>query len=290
MKLPNFYEFEPLNSVKKKMGIPQDVYGSLTVSVPNRLTELELIKLTSSEGLEISIDDVSFLPDETLAYKDSRIILYIRDVNVFGNQEVELPKFHLANCQTLQDMREKKRFGRYQVSANIDGLFNINLIKSGTLKEKKNEKLSVCQNCLSLLKFDGFQKNWHQKQRDNFVGSFRMDRFFEIYPRSLHSQIPKHNSDNAPLNIYSDDWDEISQKIRSNYGWCCQKCNIDLSMKTDRKWLHVHHINGLKNDNNRGNLKVLCIKCHAEEPSHAHIRNMPDYVYFLSEKHRIQST
>ncbi|SDY54812.1 HNH endonuclease, partial [Nitrosomonas sp. Nm33] len=103
------------------------------------------------------------------------------------------------------------------------------------------------------------------------------------------TQIPKHNSDNAPLNMYSDDWDEISQKIRSGYDWHCQKCNIDLSAKADRKWLHVHHINGLKYDNNRENLKVLCIKCHSEEPSHAHIKNIPDYIDFLREKHQIQS-
>jgi hypothetical protein len=39
----------------------------------------------------------------------------------------------------------------------------------------------------------------------------------------------------------------------------------------------VHHINGLKSDDSPENLRVLCIGCHAEQPSHGHMRSMPDY-------------
>ena len=46
MKLPNFFDFEPLNTLKEKMGIPRHVYGDLTVLIdPSRLTELELENL-----------------------------------------------------------------------------------------------------------------------------------------------------------------------------------------------------------------------------------------------------
>jgi hypothetical protein len=83
MKLTDFRHFEPLNSLKEKMGIPRDSFGSLTVMIEaGRLSELELEKLTSQDGLEISLDDLRVLDDGTLAYKNSRVLLYIRDVAV----------------------------------------------------------------------------------------------------------------------------------------------------------------------------------------------------------------
>ena len=54
MKLPDFFNFEPLNLIKEKMGVPRNVYGVLTVLIdPSRLTEEELKKLTSSDGIDI---------------------------------------------------------------------------------------------------------------------------------------------------------------------------------------------------------------------------------------------
>lgn len=71
MKLPSFYEFEPLNIIKENMGIHRTVYGDLTVEFSgSRLTELELEKLTSASGLDISADKLIILNDGTLAYKN----------------------------------------------------------------------------------------------------------------------------------------------------------------------------------------------------------------------------
>jgi len=284
MKLPNFYEFEPLNSVKARMGIPRNVYGSLTVLVAaGRLTELELEKLTSPNGLDISGDELTILPDGTLAYKNSRVVLYIRDVTVYGSHEIQ-PRFHLANCATLQQMRERNRIERYVVSTRTDGRFNLNVINAGKAKTELYD-LSVCQNCLNLLNFDGFVMNWSKTKRIDFVKLFNIGRFFDKYPRSLlYARTPTYNSDNAPLNVYSEDFEAISRKVRSDSGWRCQRCGINLSAPADRRWLHVHHINGLKHDNNRENLETICIGCHAEEPNHGHIKNNPDYYEYSKAK------
>jgi hypothetical protein len=280
MKLPNFYEFEPLNSIKAMMGIPRNVYGTLRplVTAP-RLTELELRILASNNGLDISVDELVILPDGTLAYKNSRVILYIRDVNVYGNQQIQ-PRFHLSNCTTLQQMRQRKRFDRYVVSTRTDGCFNINII-DGNRTRMELYDLSVCQNCLNLLSFDGFMMRWSQQERIDFVKRFKIDRFFDKYPKSLHIQPPNYNSDNAPLNTYSEDFKTISQNVRNASGWYCQRCGVNLSAPTNRKWLHVHHINGLKHDNSSVNLEAICIGCHAEKPNHGHIKNNTDYKEFL---------
>lgn len=52
---------------------------------------------------------------------------------------------------------------------------------------------------------------------------------------------------------------------------------------TERKsFLHTHHKDGYKSNNQRGNLQALCIGCHLTKPDHTHLRNLPDYRKFIS--------
>ena len=278
MKLTDFRNFELLNTLKERMGIPRDVFGELTVLVDAaRLSELELEKLTSQDGLEISIDDLRVLKDGTLAYKNSRVLLYIRDVPVYGDHQSQ-PRYHVSNCKTLITMREQKRFEtRYVVSTRTDGQFNLNFIDGGVSRSSIH-RLMVCQHCLGHLGFNGFRQYWRKKQRAAAVQSFTLEDFFAQFPRSLHIENPKYNSDNAPLNTYGDDFSEISLKAKSAAKWMCQKCGFDLSSK--KGFLHTHHINGAKFDNSPINLKVLCYGCHADEPNHQHMKGHPNYTHF----------
>jgi len=283
MKLPDFFEFKPLNSIKAKMGIPQNVYGNLTVSIdPARLTRLELEKLASQDGLDISLDELTTLPDGTLAYKDSRVILYIRDVTIMSGRETQ-PRFHLANCQTLRQMRENNRFERYVVKAEMSKNFSLNIIRDKNI-EPQLCQLDVCQNCLDMLTFDGFKMAWQQEERHRAVRQFEVNHFFEKYPKSLHTTHPKNTSITAPLNTYAGYFKKTSLDLRNKLGWICQHCKADFSAPSERKWLHVHHKNGLKHDNDRSNLVVLCISCHAEQPFHGHMRNSPSYKKFITRQ------
>lgn len=277
MKLPNFFDFEPLNKLKANMGVPKNVYGDLTVLIdPSRLTESELEKLTSVHGLDISADQLTILLDGTLSYKNTRVLLYIRDVTIYE------PRFHLANCTTLQGMRENNRFNRYVVSINTNGYFHINIIENNQIRSEV-KRLSVCQNCLKYLVLDGFSSDWSKQKRTNYVANFNMESFFDKYPKTPHLNIPKYNADNAPVNTYTVDFPEISQSFKESLHWKCQQCGVSLEHPDLRKWLHVHHINGIKSDNLKKNLKAVCIRCHADEPSHEHMKSSIDYKEF--EKH-----
>jgi hypothetical protein len=146
MRLPDFFTFEPLNRLRSRMGIPSDRYGSFSLEIdPGRLTVEELDRLTG-EGIDISFDELTLLPDGTLAYKDSRVLLYIRDVHVYGRQEWE-PRYHLYNCKKLVEMSNKGRFERYVVSGRTDGWFKIILIRENN-QTPEDRRLCVCQNCL----------------------------------------------------------------------------------------------------------------------------------------------
>jgi hypothetical protein len=280
MKLPDFFKFESLNGLKARMGIPHDVYGSFSLEIdPGRLTPEELDRLTG-EGLDVYFNELTILPDGTLAYKDSRVLLYIRDVHIYGHQESE-PRYHLFNCTTLLEMSQKKRFDRYVISTKINGIFKLNIIKKSKVKTSEDRRLSVCQNCLDGLGFKGFNlQRMNKKTRGKFVAEFVPDHFFEQYPRSLHVKKTKYDSETAPRNEYPSDFPKLSERLRRENGWQCQKCKQNL-LPYLRQYLHVHHINGDRSDNTPQNLKILCIACHAKEPNHSHMRNAPAYAEFI---------
>jgi hypothetical protein len=50
-----------------------------------------------------------------------------------------------------------------------------------------------------------------------------------------------------------------------------------------RKFLHAHHIDADKSDNHSSNIKLLCIRCHALEFQHAHVKENPDYSRFRTK-------
>jgi hypothetical protein len=270
------------------MGISRDVHGELTVEVsPARLTPRELELLGSVEGLEAAFDELQVLPDGTFAYKGKRVLLYIRDVSMYVRKKDERPKFHLANCRTLHQMREIRRFERYVIAAKDDGRFNINWIESGQVTKKETVELSVCQNCLDMLNFDGFRLDLNRYDRQRHVSRFRIAGFFDLYPRSLHMDMPRHGEVDGPLNVYSSDFERLSHQVRADAGWTCQQCEVVLSSPEQRRFLHVHHKNGLKFDNSKGNLEVICLACHAEEPAHHHMKNLPEYQQFKQLRDRL---
>lgn len=290
MKLPDFFKMEILNDLKQSMGLPRNAVGDFTGWIsPERLSPEETRKLTSAGGLEVTLVDLRILDDGTICYKDSRVLLYIRDVSAYGGCETE-PRFHVSNCVTLVKMREQGRFDtRYVISAQTDGKFVLNLIRRES-SEKVLRALRVCQNCLDRLKYHGFEKTWRQSHKLKAVDAFDLGDFFDIYPRSLHSNMPTYRSDDAPVNLYSDDFAQLSNQIRRAAGWRCEICRIELSSVEVRKYLHVHHRNYAKFDNRPENLQALCIDCHAKVAGHQHIKATLTYSSFIAWREKRSKT
>jgi hypothetical protein len=277
MKLPNFLVRDDLLRLKRSMGIPRDVLGNLRAIEVRRVgaTRAEIEKL-AQEGLEVDKEEVVPLSDGTLSYKDRRVLLYIRDTSQYGGNYSD-PKFHIADCITLQRMRENQRYGRYVIATRDDGLFQLHYINSGRRTVKR---LDVCQHCLDRLNYRGFQLGMLPKIRLAWVQNFSIADFFEAYPKTLHHSMPIHNEWTAPTNDYSRDFPQISRAYREKRNWACETCEILLSKPDMQRYLQVHHINGLKNENSDENLKAVCVHCHALEPSHGHITAMRQYREF----------
>lgn len=72
---------------------------------------------------------------------------------------------------------------------------------------------------------------------------------------------------------YTKDWPKIAKREKEARGWCCSECNVYCGQTNqDKRLLHVHHIDLNSKNNNRWNLAVLCVECHAACPGTGHKR------------------
>jgi hypothetical protein len=117
--------------------------------------------------------------------------------------------------------------------------------------------------------------------REKIYESFSIDEYFSAYPPSLITSPPTYTDVTAPLNDYDPDFGKTSKQYRIQKDWICEKCRVDLSAPAHQKYLHTHHGNGLKYDNQEHNFKALCIRCHAEEPMHIQVKNLSLYQSFI---------
>jgi len=72
---------------------------------------------------------------------------------------------------------------------------------------------------------------------------------------------------------YTKDWPKIARREKQARGWRCSECNVYCGQTNqDKRLLHVHHIDLDSKNNNRWNLAVLCVECHAARPGTGHKR------------------
>jgi hypothetical protein len=275
MKLPNFLHHNFFNSLRAQMGAPLcETLRWQQTFVPIELPDVERLK---NQGVEVALNDVEFRKDGTLGYKGHRVLLYIRDVPNY-DEHGTLPKFHVAYCATLERMRREQRFQRYVVANRDDGKFQVNLMNQP--ERSRVVPLAVCQQCMTALDWNNFSMAVTRPERLRHVSQFSLTEFFEKYPRDLVSIRPVHTTDSAPLNDYTADWPDISERVKRARQFECEQCARRLVARFAR-FLHVHHLNGQKFDNVEGNLQVLCIGCHAEQPMHGHMKSQPEYTEFV---------
>lgn len=267
LKLIDFLMDPSLNMLRFQMGAKLVLHNGGTRTV--KLLDEEAIRRLGKEGIDVDFGDVKVEPDKTLSFKGKRVVLYIRDIPIYKDKQ-SLPRFHISYCRTLEEMRRVNRWTRYVVATRDDGKFQVNLIDRSA--RPSIQQLNVCQNCLDLLAWEGFSyNNMRKADRAIVKGNFLLATFFVRYPKDLISVIPTYDAEVAPINDYPEDWGLISERIKKERGYQCASCGISL-IGSDRQYLHVHHKNGQKNISNGSNLEVLCIRCHADEPMHSHMK------------------
>ena len=99
--------------------------------------------------------------------------------------------------------------------------------------------------------------------------------------RALADDDPRITFRNNPPPALSNEnpyWRDLSDWMRAEKQWTCEKCGINLEERQSD--LHAHHILG-RGFNSPQHLKVVCRACHAEEPGHEFMKAYPEYKVFL---------
>jgi hypothetical protein len=284
VKLPDFTLDEALNALRRAMGA--DLRPFKAAPNADALTPEEIDRL-AREGIDIPLDEVRILDDGTLAYKNRRVVVYIRDVKQYRNgppTEDGLPRYHVTDCDKLQEMRANRRYERYVVATRDTGDFQINLMRNNRYQQS-DQRLNVCQFCLGKLNWNNFNHHRrHKNQRATFVSAFTLAKYFSIYPKTFVLEMPQHTETTAPRNDYTPDFSKIAENIKRMRNYRCESCAVNLS--GHKKFLHAHHKNGIQYDNRETNIEILCIQHHAEQPYHMHMKRHPDFWEFMRLRER----
>ena len=130
----------------------------------------------------------------------------------------------------------------------------------------------VCKYCLSESNFKGYTKIKQKTLRNKFVDSFNYKVFFDsdkIKIKDLWS-LNIRDEDKVNINAYPQTGDQLVLELREKNQYCCYKCKVDLNK--NKSLLHVHHLNGRKDDNSKSNLIPLCVVCHSRQNGHSFMR------------------
>lgn len=240
-----------------------------------------VIRDLETEGIEIhDLKDVIKAPaglyrvleDGTLV----KVVLYISDREErLINGRFGFPKFHLFNCETIQDMQAKGRSHRYKISCRKDGKFRFFILEKDKQRLIKEQELEVCGYCLKVFN-NHFSSN---AKKPDFVLKGYLNKFLKCdLPIGIKRDSYEYDYEAIP-NTYSADWETIARIVKASRNYTCEKCNW-VAGESERMFIHAHHIDGKKYNSKYDNIKVLCIHCHSEELGHDHIKNSKDFRNF----------
>jgi hypothetical protein len=259
------FPVEQLWSQVRKMGASERAY-SLDVAPPDPLPDI--VNRFNEGGEEIELNDVENVGG-LLSSHGAQIVLYIPDQGQNIDEALEDghkgKKVHVADCVTLEQMRQRNRFQRYRAVVNTSGDFDVfGFSRAKSKPEEGVTRLRVCINCLKHLNYKGYISS-PSHQRD-ILKEFDLKNFFAHFS-SLFRYLPKSFIENK--GHYADNWKEISAKYRESKNYVCESCAVNLGQH--KALLHTHHIDGNKRNNTEGNLQALCVDCHRKQPLHDHM-------------------
>ena len=251
-----------------------------------KLVQAKKLLETSGKNIE-NISDIfvnnngelfDLLPDGTLV----RVNLYIatKEIDRYTLNTLEsrdLYKYHIYQCSTISQMFNSGRKHRYKINNRENGTFfyTFHDFNGKLLETRENQKLNICKNCLS--------KFLATKSSDEDVADFDLKKFYKQNNNFFNFDTSyMEKGEDATPNVYPPKWTQISNQIKTKYDYTCQGCGWRPHTVYRKRFIHTHHQNGDKRNNEEDNLKVLCIECHSNvDKFHTQIKSTDNYKEFL---------
>lgn len=257
-------DFSGLDKLRQRLDFPKQDFP------PERLMNIDKKKLW--EGITVSPDDIDIGKDGELLYHNEHVIVYIKDtrqtLDNIRNKKHNAKKFHLAWCRTLDDKNRRGTYkSRYVVTNNTTGLFKVDAFVDDTKTNiiESEEELFVCQNCLDILNYKGFEVGSEKNGRLQFVENFEIGEFFSDYkdsPQIGFMDLPHRTDKTARKAEYSKEFKRRSELAKEKANYTCQDCNVYLG--EHKRLLHCHHKDHIKTNDTFANYAVVCALCHKE--------------------------
>lgn len=228
------FDFAPLKAFLKAQGYTIGEGGAWVALPPVEITPESFRNGT-----------ISFLPpNNDIIYTDTegrkyQVFLYKRSYHL---TEFGKPRFHICRCRTINSFI-KNGGENYYRAANSEPVTVIDLDEVDiNNNEKKISGLPLCSFCARIV--------MPPKEDTN---STDFAKFLQDV-----------NKEDVDLFGYTRDWESISLAYRKKHNYTCECCGLEITDSYgDRQFVHVHHKDGNKLNNEESNLQCLCLYCHA---------------------------
>lgn len=271
-----FTNFEKLFKVIKDLGVTN--FPQATISGWEETLLEGLLDLDNTDDIVFGKTDDVLLAVNPENGNIHKIILYIPQRTNFLTNKWGYPKYHLFHCETkaLENFLNDKN-NKYRISSKTDGKFHFKVVDDKSkevIEEKNNLELEFCGYCMRVYR-NKFNKGKTDFNLESFL-STNLSGFFR-------DPTFKYDYDDIP-NLYTHNWKELATKYKKQKRHICESCQWQPKSEKDEKYIHAHHIDGLKYNNKLDNIKILCIHCHADQDDHSHMKKLPDYINFSKHK------
>ena len=220
------------------------------------------------------------------------VLVYIRDHIVMTPDPLtpeECRKVHFTVCRTLQRMAEKGRFERYRRTMSESNIYVIDVSSSRGRVSEVRMGLHPCKNCLDNARYAGYSHGMMGHEKRRIVEAFDARVIMEGMRRHLRRfskrdaaepfgrlvRVLRELMDRAVSldgagspSDYRESFRKTAKWYKDKMGWICEDCGVSLDADGLRSLLHVHHRNGVKNDDTEKNLQALCVLCHQKRHPH----------------------
>ena len=188
---------------------------SVDFTIDAAADDLEPIDIQLRKGKEVDLGDVE-ARNGLLNVQGRQVLLYIPDqgyrVEAVLEDGIKGRRFHVADCSTLKEMRQKGRYERYIATNDLGDNFDVYGVDPVTREEVSGSaKLKVCKNCLKDLNY----KNYRYGNKNKIHKEFEIAAFFEDYS-SFFEYYPSEFRANK--SGYSADWKNVSSRSGNPVG------------------------------------------------------------------------